>query len=125
MPTIAEWPATLPPAALINGSSYAPVSNAMPIPVEAGEMLTRRRFTGEMASMPVAMVMSMEQYRTLLHFYRVVIKEALPFMFYDPVKGAPVPCVFTGEAPSFAGLAPDLGRVSFTLMTKPVADAAL
>lgn len=120
-PDYPEWPASLPPATLVAGSGYQPVSNATPIPVEAGELLTRRRFTGEMATMPVNLLLDDEQMQTLMFFYRRTLKETLPFLFYDPVQGFDVPCVFT-TAPSATFLAPDLFQVSFTLMTKPVAD---
>ncbi len=120
-PDYPQWPATLPPAALVSGSGYQPVSNATPIPVEAGELLTRRRFTGEMASMPVSLLLDDLQVQTLMYFYRRTLKETQPFMFYDPVQGFDVACVFTSP-PAMTFAAPDRFQVSFTLMTKPVAD---
>lgn len=120
-PDYPEWPATLPPAQLVAGSGYQPVSNATPIPVEAGELLTRRRFTGEMANMPVSLLLDDAQMLTLMRFYRRTVKETLPFLFYDPVEGFDVPCVFTSP-PAATFLAPDRFQVSFTLATKPVAD---
>ena len=120
-PDYPQWPAALPPAQLVSGSGYQPISNAMPIPVEAGELLTRRRFTGEMASLPVALLLDDEQVRTLMFFYRRTLGETQPFMFYDPVQGFDVPCVFTSP-PAATFLAPDRFQVSFTVTTKPIAD---
>jgi hypothetical protein len=116
---MAVWPVTLPPAMLVAGSQYQPLSNATPIPVEAGELLTRRRFTGEMARIPVTLNLSTEQARTLLTFYRVELGEVEPFDWIDPLTGDAVEMMFEG-APQFQPLSTHVWQASFTVVTKPV-----
>jgi hypothetical protein len=112
------WPATLPPAALVAGLQYQPAANATPIPVEAGELLTRRRFTGEMARIQGSANLTTEQAQTLLAFYRTDLQETLPFTWDDPLTGESVEMVFEGP-PQFQALSTSRWQASFTLLTKP------
>jgi hypothetical protein len=114
---MATWPATLPPAPLV-GVQYQPIPNATAIPVEAGELLTRRRFTGEMARIPCAMILSTTQARALMDFYRGELQETLPFDFDDPLTGDTVEMLFDG-APQFQSLSTNVWQASFTLLSKP------
>lgn len=112
------WPAELPPAPMLDGTTYDVVSNAMPIPVEAGELLTRRRFTGEMATINVSLVLTKSQVQRLLSFYRDDCKESLPFLWQDPITEETVEMVFT-SAPQVQPLGGDAFSASFTVSTKP------
>lgn len=114
------WPDTLPQIGLRAGSRYQPVSNATPIPVEAGEMLTRSRFTGDMANVTTALLLSETQAQTLLAFWRYDLKTgALPFLWDDPITAASVEMQFMSE-PAFEPLGGRKWRASLQLRTKPM-----
>lgn len=115
---VATWPETLPPAPMVAGSSYQPVSNATPIPVEAGELLTRRRFTGAMTRLNVALVLTRAQALTLMTFYRDELAETLPFVWTDPLTETEVEMMFEA-APQLQPLGADRWAASLTLVTKP------
>lgn len=112
------WPAELPPAPMLDGTTYDVVSNAMPIPVEAGELLTRRRFTGEMVNITVSLVLTRSQALRLVRFYRDDCKESLPFLWNDPLTGDPVEMMFA-SAPQLQPLGGEAWSASFTVSTKP------
>lgn len=117
MPAI--WPETLPGIALRAGSRYEPISNATPIPVEAGELLTRSRFTGDMARFTVALNLTSTQTQQLLSFWRYDLKTgALTFLWEDPITGNAVEMLFD-RAPVFDPLGGNAWRATFTLVSKP------
>jgi hypothetical protein len=117
------WPDTLPSNPLIAGLQYQPASNATAIPVEAGELLTRRRFTGEMAQISAVMTLTTAQAQDLLSFYRDTLGEVDTFDWTDPLSGDTVEMIFNG-APSFQPISTTHWNAAFTLFTKPVMDVS-
>lgn len=117
------WPISLPQALLVAGLSYQPVSNATAIPVEAGELLTRQRFTGKMVRLSGSLLLTTAQAETLISFWRDDLGETEPFEWTDPLTGETIELVFEtpNGAPRLTALSTDQWQAALTLVSKPVA----
>lgn len=99
MPT---WPPGVPSLCRLEGMNLTPFSGAMPVDVEAGEPMTRRRFTGEMARLQGTLSMTRKQAIDLYNFWRYDLKQgSLRFTEDEPMTQAAGEFLFL-EPPGFS-----------------------
>jgi hypothetical protein len=86
--SMASWPAALPQWVLVDGFSYAPVSTVAQISTEAGEPLSRARFTGELMDIGAVIEVDLSLVSLFRDFWQVDLgRGALPFLKNDPIFG--------------------------------------
>lgn len=85
MPT--AWPSTLPDFCQIAGLLIKPVNNSIPMDLDSGPPMTRRRFTGDMESLQGSFLLIPRlQMLAVRDFWRTTLKDgSLPFTAEHPM----------------------------------------
>lgn len=81
-----DWPATLPSSPQINSLSGGPDDDVLRSKYDAGQPVTRARYTAVSDSYTFTLKMTLVQFEIFKAFYAA--NRALSFNFTDPVTGA-------------------------------------
>lgn len=114
------WPSIFPQKFLVNGLTFDPVSNVIPVDVESGAPLTRARFTGTMDDIVGKMHATPAMAEQILAFYRVDCRQgSLPFAWLHPMTGVAARYIFL-EPPKAVPVFSSLWLITLRLRSLPV-----